>query len=60
MQKIKEVRKLRGSFYESVGRKFESCRAHQLNQGVTDFGLWPFLIFYNPFLTRIVKPRGVE
>ena len=21
--------------YESVGRKFESCRAHQLNQGVT-------------------------
>jgi hypothetical protein len=28
-QKIEEVRKLKGRLYESVGRKFESCRARQ-------------------------------
>jgi hypothetical protein len=43
------------ALYESVGRKFESCRAHQLNQGVTDFGLWLLLFFSNLFLTRIVS-----
>jgi hypothetical protein len=27
------------ALYESVGRKFESCRAHHSNQWVTDLGL---------------------
>ena len=33
--KNEEIRKLEGYAYESVGRVFESRRAHQLNQGVT-------------------------
>jgi hypothetical protein len=30
--------------YESVGRRFESCRARHLYQGVTAFLLYPFFL----------------
>jgi len=29
IESFEEVRKLLGSFFESVGRRFESCRAYQ-------------------------------
>ena len=32
LQQLEEVKKLRESFYESVGRPFESGRAYQENQ----------------------------
>ena len=53
--KNEEIRKLEGYAYESVGRVFESRRAHQLTQGVTDFGLWPLLRLWANLCVKILK-----
>lgn len=45
-----EVRKLKGSVCESVGRRFEPCRACHFNKEAKDVALVPFSIFWKIFL----------